>query len=93
MGTGGSLRLLSPETKLSLDPVAAAFLVSPLANRTGSRLTYLNGATGFIRTLKTAQARVSALSDQDSASSLGNFFLRTPFLVSLRISPLTNHLA
>ena len=28
MGTGGSLRLLSPETKLSLDAFAAAFLVS-----------------------------------------------------------------
>ena len=31
MGTGGSLRLLSPETFLSVDSIAAAFLLSPLA--------------------------------------------------------------
>ena len=30
MGTGGTLRLLSPETKLSLEAIAAAFLVSTL---------------------------------------------------------------
>ena len=35
MGTGGSLRLLSPETKLSLDSVAAAFLLSSLRPSNG----------------------------------------------------------
>ena len=35
MGTGGSLRLLSPETKLSLDSIAAAFLLSSVRPSNG----------------------------------------------------------
>ena len=68
MGTGGSLRLLSPETKQSLDSLAAA--------------RSLAGSRNFIRTLKTAQVRFHfALSDHDAASLLAStFFLKSSSL-------------
>ena len=44
MGTGGSLRLLSPETKRSLDSFAAALFLPSGRPRTASRLSLLRFA-------------------------------------------------
>ena len=46
MGTGGSLRLLSPETKLSLDAFAAAFLVSSVRPSIGLPTSFLRRRSG-----------------------------------------------
>ena len=79
MGTGGSLRLLSPETKLSLDSSAAARSCHPVGHqrppvclRSDSRSSRpsVSHSSHVFRTLKTAQARDSVSSDQDSFSSL-----------------------
>ena len=67
MGTGGSLRLLSPETKQSLDSFASA--------------CSLAGFHKFIRTLKTAQVRFRfAPPDHDLAPLLASTFFS--FLLS-----------
>ena len=79
MGTGGSLRLLSPETKQSLDSFAAARSRHPVGHQrppvclcsdSRSSRSSVSHSSHVFRTLKTAQARDSASSDQDSSSSL-----------------------
>ena len=69
MGTGGSLRLLSPETKLSLDSTAAARpgSVGSAIERPPDSLSSLSQLT---RTLKTAQGRASFAPDQGASSAL-----------------------
>ena len=70
MGTGGSLRLLSPETKQGLDPLAAALPLPvgsavewPPDSRDRSRLL-LKALTQCVRTLKTAQVGFLVAPDQ-----------------------------
>ena len=70
MGTGGSLRLLSPETKLSLDAIAAAFSLSDASAIELPRVFLLSTFTiawrfRAFRTLKTAQVRAYLPSDHD----------------------------
>ena len=79
MGTGGSLRLLSPETKRSLDSFAAACSCHPVGHErppvclcSDSRFlrSSVSHSSHAFRTLKTAQARDLVSSDQDSTASL-----------------------
>ena len=88
MGTGGSLRLLSPETKLSLDPVAAAFLVSTLRPSNGlptSSLGLLLAAPGFAPS-KPHRPEFPSPSDQDFDFHSSHILSQTISSVSLQIS-------
>ena len=79
MGTGGSLRLLSPETKLSLDSIAAAFLASSVRPSYGLPTAFRHfGVRNRFRTLKTAQGRASLAPDQGALSALSKLRFRLP---------------
>ena len=87
MGTGGSLRLLSPEIVWGSRPSLPRFLLTPVGIRTASRLPFSAFAPGF-DTLCLAPSKPHRLvslrlSDQDRLRSPSHSLSQTFFVASV----------